>query len=451
MRDSQRDGFMTRRTFFESTARAGLGPVLCSILPSRCIARTRSISPNEKLNVAAVGIGGMGAVDLKNIQSENIIALCDVDENHAGPVFQAYPQARRYKDFRLMLDREKTLDAVMIATPDHLHGPIAWAAIQCGKHVYCQKPLTHTVQESRILVQAAKEAGVATQMGNQGHSSEGIRLVKEWIQDGAIGFVKEVHAWTPLPAGIWPQGMDRPQELTSVPHGMEWDLWLGPAPYRPYHPAYAPFRWRGWWDFGTGALGDQACHTLDVPFFALDLDAPISVEASSSGHNRESFPWASMVHYDFPARGARPPVHVTWYDGGLLPKRPEELEAGRAMGNQYGGVLFVGDKGKLICGTFGEGPRLLPESLMKSYQRPPKTIPRSNGHYLDWIQACKGGSASSAHFDYAGPLTEMALLGNIAIRLGGKLYWDASNLRFESPDEANQYVSKTYRPGWLMG
>ncbi len=435
-----------------------------AIVPSRVLGGKGNTPPSEKLNIAGVGIGGMGRRNVHALSSENIVALCDVDFKNAGSVFKKYPKARRYKDFRRMLDKEKSIDGVVVATPDHTHAVVSMEAIRRGKHVYCQKPLAHSVYECRRLSEAARKYGVATQMGNQGRSGESIRIVKEWIKDGAIGEVREVHCWTPFPHGVWAQGIERPQETVEVPPTLDWDLWIGPAPYRPYHPMYHPFKWRGWWDFGTGAIGDQACHTIDVPFWALELGSACSVQASCSPVNSETYPVASIVRYEFPARGDKPAVKLTWYDGGLMPQRPDELEAGRRMGNQYGGALFIGSSGKLMCGTFGEGPRLIPESRMKEYELPPETIPRIEcSHEEDWLRACKGGRPACSNFDYAGPLTEVAMLGNLAIRCGGevivggrkvrtvkKLEWDGRKMEFTNDDEANKYVRDEYRKGWSL-
>jgi hypothetical protein len=436
------------RRHFLSAAAVAATPFI--IVPRHVLGGVGNTPPSEKLNIAGIGIGGMGQNDIAQVAGENIVALCDVDDVHAGPVFAKYPNAKRYRDFRKMFDEQKDIDAVIVATPDHLHAIISMTAIQMGKHVYCEKPLTHTVYQARKLTEAARKAKVATQMGNHGHSGEAIRLVCEWIADGAIGPVREVQAWTTLPRGIWPQGLERPTDTPPVPDTLDWDLFLGPAPERPYHPAYHPFKWRGWWDFGTGALGDQACHTLDVPFWALNLGAPTKVEACSTPMNADSFPMGSIVRWDFPARGDMPPVKVSWYDGGLLPPRPKELPADRRMGNEYGGVIFIGDKGKLLCGTFGENPRLLPDAAMDAYKRPEKTMPRSKGHHQDWIDACKGNGTTGSHFDYAGPLTEMALLGNIALKTGKVIEWDALNLTITNEKEANQYINPTARPGWAL-
>ncbi len=436
---------ISRRFFLTGTAATVAG------YATSALAGKRSVSPNEKLNIAGVGIGGQGRRDIYQCKSENIVALCDVDEKYAAKTFDAFPKAKRYKDFRVMLDKQKDIDAVMVATPDHSHAIIAMTAIKMGKHVFCEKPLTHTIYEARKLTEAAREAKVATQMGTQGHSHEGIRLICEWIWDGAIGPVREVHTWTDRPAGWWAQGVDRPKDTPPIPATLDWDLWLGPAPYRPYHPAYVPFKWRGWWDFGTGALGDMACHIMDAPFWALNLGYPMSVEASSTEVNAETAPLASMINYYFPARGDMPPVKLTWYDGGLKPPRPKELEEGRRMGNQNGGVLFVGDKGTIMAADENaQDPRLIPESKMKAYERPEESIPRSIGHYKEWIEACKGGRPAGANFDYAGPLTEVVLLGNLAIRTGQKLKWDGPNMNCTNVPEANEYRHVQYREGWTL-
>jgi len=434
---------ISRRKFLASSA-------AFTIVPRYVLGGQNNTPPSEKLNIAAVGIGGVGKRDLKNVETENIVALCDVNEKQAGPVFDAYPKAKKYKDFRKMLEKEKNIDAVMTATPDHTHAVVTMMAIKMGKHVYCQKPLTHTIYEARMLAKAARDARVVTQMGNQGHAGEDIRLVCEWLWDGAIGYIRDVQAWTTFPNNIWQQGIDRPKETPPVPATLDWDLWLGPAPYRPFHPCYLPMKWRGFWDFGTGTLGDQVCHTLDVPFWALKLGRPESVEASSTKVNNETYPEASIVRFKFPPRSGMPAVKMTWYDGGLMPERPEELEPTRRMGNQYGGVLFIGDKGKLMCGTFGESPRLLPESRMTEYKKPAKTIPRSPGVYKEWLKACKEGTPTGSNFDYASALTEVGLLGNIAIRTGKKLAWDGANMKFTNFPEANNYVHKEYRKGWKL-
>jgi len=332
------------------------------------------------------------------------------------------------------------------------------AAIKAGKHVYCEKPLTHTVWEARQLAKAARDAKVATQMGNQGQASEGTRRLSEMMMDNAIGPVREVHVWTDRPSNglfnvYWPQGVDRPQDTPAVPSTLEWDLWLGPAPARPFHPAYLPFKWRGWWDFGTGALGDIGCHACDPVFRALKLGHPLSVEASSTRVNKETYPLASMVTYHFPARGEMPPAKLVWYDGGLRPPRPEEIGEGAMMGTN--GHLFVGDRGKILSDR--RGYVLIPEKRQKEYGDPPKKLPRSVGHYQEWIDACKGGQPGGSNFDWAGPLAEVVLLGNVALQLQMKeeltrkrLLWDGPNLRFTNSDEANKFLRTEYRQGWSL-
>lgn len=447
---SSRDVKISRRDFVGGSAAA---VAAFTIVPSYVLGRNGDTPPSEKLNIAGVGVGGMGGSNVNAASGENIVALCDVDDNYAAGTFKRYPKAKIYRDYRKMLDQQKEIDAVIVATPDHTHAVISMAAIKSGKNVYCQKPLTHCVYEARMLTEAARKAGVVTQMGNQGHSGEGIRLVCEWIWDGAIGAVREVHAWTNRP--IWPQGLDRPEDTPAVPDTLDWDLWLGPAPERPYNPVYLPFSWRGWWDFGTGALGDMACHIIDPVFWALKLGYPSGVEACATEVNSESAPVASIVRYEFPERGDMPPVKLTWYDGGMMPARPEELEPNRRMGDNEGGVLFVGDKGKLVCGCYGSSPRLIPETKMQEYQRPEKTIARvdgaEGGHERDWIRCCKEGRQPSSSFDYSGPLTETVVMGNLAIRCNGKkLDWDGLNMKVTNVDEANQYVRDQYRQGWSL-
>jgi len=450
---------MNRRDFLLSTASAA---ATFTIVPRHVLGGPGYTPPSEKLNIAGVGVGGMGKSNLKNLTDENIVAICDVDEKYAGKVFDEYPQAKKYADFRKMLEEQKDIDAVVVATPDHTHAVISMMAMKMGKHVYCQKPLTHSVYEARMLTEAARKYKVATQMGNQGHSGEGVRLICEWIWDGSIGAVREVHAWTNRP--VWPQGIDRPEETPAVPETLDWDLWLGPAPERAYNPAYLPFNWRAWLDFGTGALGDMACHVLDPVFWALKLGYPTAVEACHSYEvrqmwkrvdNKETYPSASMVRYEFPARENMPPVQLKWYDGGMLPPQPEELEPGRKIGKDGSGVIFVGDKGKLTCGTYGDSPRLIPESRMREYKRPPKTLPRIEGdvggHEKNWVRACKGGEPACSNFDYAGFLTEAVLMGNLAIRNPGeRLNWDGPNMTVTNLAEANEYVRRQYREGWTL-
>jgi hypothetical protein len=442
--DGQQNRKMARRDFMSKAAAIAA----FTIVPSHVLGGPRRVPPSEKLNIAGVGIGGRGAGDLHEVVSENIVALCDVDDRYAANVFKKYPNAKKYHDFRKMLDHEKNIDAVVIATPDHTHAVVAMTAIKMGKHVYCEKPLAHSIYEVRRLTEAAREAGVATQLGNQGQASEGTRLVEEFIRDGALGLVREVHSWCNRP--ISPRGIDRPKETPPVPETLDWNLWLGPAPERPYHPCYLPFTWRGWWDFGTGVLGDIGCHQFVSIFRALKLGYPTSVEACSSGVNSETAPLASIVRYDFPAREGMPPVKLTWYDGGLMPARPKELEEGLRFGNADDN-LFVGDKGKML------GHRLLPESRSKEYGKPPRILPRSPGHHKEWINACKGGEPAGSNFDVSGPLTEVVLLGNIALRMGQqlyekglKLYYDGPNMKVTNLPEANKYIGNEYREGWTL-
>lgn len=427
-------------------------------LPAHVLGRGGEPSPNSKLNIAGIGIGGQGGNDIDEVSTENIVALCDVDDEHAAHMFKKYPKAKRFKEYRQMLDQEKGIDAVVVGTPDHQHAIVSITAIKHGKHVYCEKPLTRTVFEARAVAKAARDAKVVTQMGNQGMAFEGNRLINEWLWDGAIGPVREAHVWSDRPTHRgklplwWAQGIERPKETPSVPDTLDWDLWLGPAPARPYNPAYAPFRWRGWWDFGSGGIGDMGIHNMAPVFSALRLGAPETVQGSSTPVFPETVPVACMVHYQFPARGDMPPVKLHWYDGGMLPERPAELEPNREL-DPEDGILFVGDKGKmLVTGWGGEHPRLLPESLDKEYKRPPKTMPRSPaGHYQEWVQGCKTGSPTRSNFDFAGPLTEAVLLGSVCIHNGGdKLVWDSENLKFTNDPDANKLLHYEYRKGWSL-
>ena len=442
---------ISRRAFIGGTAAAAA----ISIVPRDVLGGPGRTAPSQKLNIAGIGVGGQGQWDLENVSSENIIALCDVDQARAQDTFKRYPKARRYRDFRVMLEKEKQIDAVVVATPDHVHAVATMTAIKMGKHVYCEKPLTRTVHEARAIAKAARQASVATQMGNQGMAFEGNRLINEWLWDGAIGDVREVHAWSDRPTHngelFWAQGVDRPKETPPVPSTLDWDLWLGPAPYRPYHPAYVPFTWRGWWDFGSGGLGDMGIHNLAPVFSALKLGAPTSVHASSTLVKKETLPLASVVHYQFEARAGRPPVKLHWYDGGMLPPRPDELEDDREMSREDG-LVFVGDKGKMyVEGWGGNSPRLIPEERMKAYERPAKTLARSIGHHAEWIRACKTGSSTRSNFDFAGPLTEAVLLGTVCVRMGGrKLIWDSENMKVTNLPEANKYLHYEYRKGWTL-
>ena len=445
----------TRREFLH---RAVLAAGTCLVVPSHVLGRDGALPPSERLNIAGIGVAGQGGQDIIQFPKENIVALCDVDWAHAAGTFKKFPAAKPYKDFRRMLDERKDIDAVVVATPDHVHAFATMHAIKLGKHVYCEKPLTHSVWEARQVAAAARERKVATQMGNQGQASEATRQLCEMVWDDAVGPVREAHIWTDRPSNglfdeYWPQGVARPKDTPPVPATLDWDLWLGPAPERPYHPAYLPFKWRGWWDFGTGALGDIGCHTFDPVFRALKLGAPASVEASSTRVNEETFPLASSVTYHFPARGKLPAVKLVWYDGGLRPARPPELETDVLMGAT--GAMLVGDKGKILSQRMEY--RLIPESRMKAYGEPPKKLPRSPGHYQEWVEACKGGKPAGSNFDWAGPLAEAVLLGNVALRARmreeltrKKLLWDGPNLRFTNSDTANQFLRRDYRQGWAL-
>lgn len=450
-------GRLSRRDFM-GTAAAAMAAV--TFVPRHVLGGPGHTPPSEKLNIAGVGIGGMGQNNIRACESENIVALCDVDWTYSAEVFKRYPKARTWKDYRKMLDEQKDVDAVIVATPDHTHAVVAMAAMQRGKHVYVQKPLTRSVYEARMLTEAARKYKVATQMGNQGHSSEEVRMLCEWIWDGAIGDVHEVHCWTNRP--VWPQGLDRPKDTPPVPETLDWDLWIGPSPMRPYHPTYLPFNWRAWIDFGAGALGDMGCHVMDAAFWALKLKYPVSVEASHSYEvptmwtrfeNKETYPTAEVVHYQFPAREGMVPVKLHWYDGGILPQRPDDLEPGRKIPES--GSIFVGTKGKIMCGTYSENARIIPETKMRAYTRPAKSIPRiengPGGHEQDWVRACKGGPAASSSFDYSGPFTETVVMGNLAVlNPGKKLEWDGENMKVTNDEEANAYVRPVFREGWSL-
>jgi predicted dehydrogenase len=447
----------SRRTFLASTGAAAT----FMIVPRHVLGGAGYLAPSERVNVAGIGAGGMGGGDIATVTKlgANIVALCDVDEKQAAGTFNAHPKARKYKDFREVIEKEaKHIDAVTVGTPDHIHAVATMAAIRAGKHVYCQKPLTHTIYEARAIARAAKAAGVATQMGNQGHATEGARLTNEWIQAGIIGEVREVHTWSDRAGLLWKQGIGRPTEAPPVPSTLDWNLWLGPVRERPYHPAYLPLRWRGWRDFGTGAMGDMGCHIIDHPVWALKLGAPSFVEARSSldgsfladgKPNLETYPIASLIYFEFPARGELPPVKLTWYEGGLMPPNPSEMPSGEKLGPN--GALYIGSKGKLYHSSHGGMPQLLPRELHEEAAKVPKTIERSPGHYEEWIRACKGGPMPVSNFEYAGPLTETMLLGILALRAPGRrLEWDSANMRIKNAPELDQHTHVEYRKGWAL-
>jgi predicted dehydrogenase len=497
----------SRRDFVKTLAATVAG---LTIVPRHVLGRGLT-PPSDRLNVAGVGVGGMGKINLLNLGVENnIVALCDVDWDYAGKawgslpddlareegrlpkvtdptarknsleriaslkriVAEDLPKMKRYRDYREMLEKQKDIDAVVIATPDHMHGLVAMAAMDEKKHVYVQKPLTWSVDEARKLAKKAKETKVATQMGNQGHSWDDGRRAVEWVQAGAIGDVREVHVWTNRPLAYWPQGVPRPQPqrissqlgwnmpgvmarlanamgLYSVPDTLSWDLFLGPSPSVEYHPLYHPFNWRGWTDWGVGAIGDMGAHLIDHAYWALDLGLPTSVETVSTPFNQACFPMATTTYYEFPPRGAKPAVRMTWYDGGLLPPKPVEL--GDEALNPTGGALLVGSKGKLIYDTYGLNSRLLPKSFHDSVGPPAAKLPRiATSHENNWGDAAKGKGEASTPFDYAARLTEVMLLGIVALRAGSRIQYDGEAMRITNNEAANQYLKREYRSGWSL-
>ncbi len=443
---------IARRDFLKSAALAGVGLVAagsqgCALLRPG----PRRISPNEKLNVACIGVGGRGHDNVHAMSGENIVALCDVDDAMAAEAYNAFPKAQRFHDYRRMLDKlERSIDAVVISTPDHMHALPALTAMEMGKHVYLEKPLAHDVWEARRLAETARRYGVATQMGNQGTAEPMLRRGVAAIRGGAIGAVRDAHIWTNRP--VWPQGMARPEDTPPVPETLKWDLWLGTAPSRPYHPSYLPFNWRGWWDFGTGALGDMGCHTANLAFMGLDLGSPISAYAENSAFSRDSFPTWSVITLHFPARGQKPPVRWTWYDGAdqkpaWVLERLRSLIPGKELSGS--GLILVGDKGTLYSPhDYGADWMLLPDEDFAGYEPPESFLPESPGHHQEWIDACKGGKPAISNFSYAGPLTETLLIGNIAMYCGEMILWDGENCRVRGNQLANSLVRREYRKGW---
>src|SRR5262249_45164770 len=446
----------SRRDFLKHSSAAGLGVwALAGVT-----AEARQAGPNERLNVAIIGAGGQGGGNLQNLERTgqvNTVALCDPGARRAGASFNRLPNVPRFEDFRQMLDRQRNIDAVAVSTPDHTHAAAAVLAMRMGKHCYCEKPLTHNVHEARVMRQIAAERRVATQMGNQGTSDGMLRRAVEIIQAGAIGPVREVHVWTNRP--IWPQGQQRPKQVQPVPQGLHWDTWLGPATERPYHEAYLPFAWRGWWDFGTGALGDMACHTMNLPYMALRLEFPTTVVAEmAAAVPLESPPNGCKVTYEFPARGELPPVRLLWYERS---RPPEALFRGQRQSES--GCLMIGERGTLYSPSdYGGSYRLLPEENFRDYRPPQETLPRSPGHHREWVDACRGGRPAMSNFDYAGKLTETVLLGNVAMRVStrqevdgretfiGRITWDAQNLRATGLPAADQYIRREYPRGWPL-
>ncbi len=438
----------SRRSFVRTTAAAGAG---FSIVPAHVLGGPFHRAPSDTLNVAHIGVGGMGRGDVNGMSEagENTFALCDVDERMAAASWSRFPAAKQYRDFRVMLEQEAdSIDAVVISTPDHTHTAAGMAALALGKPTRIQKPLATTIWEVRELMRAADEAGVATQMGNQGHAGEGTRQLREWYEAGAIGEIRRVEYWTNRP--IWPQAINRPTEAHHAPPWLEWDLWLGPAAHRPYHPAYAPFNWRGWWDFGTGALGDIACHAMDAAFWTFDLGTPERVSAESTPPFPETAPAASRIEYDFPARGGRPPVKVVWRDGSFRPPRPEEVDAD-SWPPDSSGQLWVGTEGKLVAGIYGENARLLDKERDREIRNnpPPEKYPRTEGVYREFAAACKDGPPAGSNFvEHAGPLTEMSLLGNLSIRSGRELFIAEGEDILDNDSIPNEFMRAPYRPEW---
>ncbi len=436
---------LSRRSFLKSASLASAALAFPHIL------RGQAGSPNNRLNVASVGVGGRGYDAIQGLKGENFVAFCDVDDERAAKTYSEFPGVPHFRDYRVMLDKlGNKIDAVSISTPDHMHFPIAVAALSLGKHVFIEKPLTHTVAEARLLAKLAREKKVATQMGNQGHANDGMRVLKEWLQAGVLGEVREVHSWTNRP--IWPQGVGAPDHskaMPVVPATLDWDLWLGVAAQREYDPAYAPFKWRGYWDFGTGALGDMGCHIMDGTYWALELTQPTSVEAVSANLTEISPPTGSMVRYNFPARGALPAVKWNWYDGGMMPPLPAGLELDAPLPNN--GTLLVGSKAIVFADTYYANVKILPKARMAELTSslPGATLPRiEGGHFAEWIRACKGGAPAGSNFEYSSRLTETVLLSNVAVRARRRIEWDASAMKVTNVADANQYVTKKYRAGF---
>jgi len=435
---------VTRRTFLRNAAWTGSGLVILS--NSRLV---RGTEANEKLNIAGIGVGGRGAADIHGVESENIVALCDVDGKHAAPTFEKHPNARKYTDFRKMLDEmHHKIDAVVVGTPDHTPAVAGMMAMKLGKHCYCEKPLTHSVYEARQMAEVARENRLVTQMGTQIHAGGNYRRVVELVETGAIGSVRDVHVWLganfdgpPTPTNM--SQPDAPSDRPAVPETLDWDLWLGPAPYRPYHQAYAPFGWRYWWNFANGQLGDFFCHYCDLAFWALKLRHPLSVEAKGPVHAESAAKW-TIARQEYPARGDLPPVTLTWYNGGGYPALVKEENLPR-WGSA---VLFIGSKGMLMADY--NKHQLLPEDKFADFQRPDPYIADSIGHHREWTEACKTGGPTTCNFDYSGALTEAALLCNVALRSGRKLTWDAGNLKAVGCPEADAFIRRPCRRGWTL-
>jgi predicted dehydrogenase len=463
---------LSRRRFLKTTATAAVA--FPTIIPRHVLGGPKFVPPSEKINIAIVGVGGQGRTNLRALlphDDAQVVAIADPaqhwdltpfyykGEAGRGPVRKMIEEhyskktpnfrVKEFEDFRVMLEKEKAIDAVLCATPDHLHAYVSVVSMRAGKHTFCEKPLTHNIWEARLVGQVAKETGLATQMGNIGHSTEGIRQTVEFLRDGAIGTVREVHSW--VPASRWnPLLQGKPADAPPLPSGINWDLWIGPREMRPYHSAYAPVAWRDFWTFGCGALGDFGCHDMDSATWAFDWSAPESVEVLPAGvSNAEIAPHGEIGYYHFPSRGKQPAVKLTWYSGGLMPAHPDAMPDNVLLPRR--GVLFVGDKGVIQCGGAGGPPTIYPEKLRASYRAPAPSIARSKGHHRDWLDAIKGGPAASSNFDYAAKLTEITLLGVLSLRLGGKkIYWDAKNLKAAGLPAADPLIRGTYRKGWEL-
>jgi predicted dehydrogenase len=510
---SQSTTSLSRRDFLAQSATAAIG---FSIVPRYVLGGPGFVPPSDKVNIAFIGVGAQGTrVMLKFLREPDVqgVAVCDVNKGSAGypqwsthefcnsvckllginsgwewlspddpiqlshtlrvtsgvagrepaqKIVEGYYGTQKrsgqykgcaaYKDFRELLEKEKDVDAVVVCTTDHLHAVISVAAMKKKKHVFCQKPLTHTIYEAKRIAEIARETRVATQIAVANQASEDTRLLCEWIWNGAIGPVREVVNWSSRP--FWPQAIERPKEAEPVPDGLDWDLWLGPAPERPFNHAYLPFSWRGWVDFGCGSLGDMGCYSYDTIFRVMKIESPVAVEASSTDRYDETYPQAEIIRYDFPARGDMPPLRFTWYDGGLKPSRPAELEPNvpfRGEPDEDEGLLFIGDNGKILCGFNGADPRLIPQSRMDSYKQPPKTLPRSPGNEREWLDACKGGNTKpGGNFEFEDLVTETLLLGNIAVLTGERLTWDPVNLKVNNSELGQKYIRPERRKGWEL-
>ena len=435
-----------RRKLLRNAAWTGAG----LLLARDCGTATSRESANEKLNVAVVGCGGQGGENLNAVarQNQNIVALCDVDEARASAAFARFPKAKKFRDFRKMFDAaQKQIDAVVVSTPDHVHAPVCVTAMRLGKHVYCEKPLTWCIAEARLMAETARKYKVATQMGTQGMAESGSRAGVEVVRSGVLGPVRQLHVWTDRARKWWPQGVDRPKDAPPVPKGLDWDLWLGVAPERPYHPDYVPFKWRGWKDFGTGPLGDMGIHNAAMPFKGLRLGPPKSAEiVETSGLKDETFPASAILRYEFPARGSSPPMTLHWYDGGKKPSG--DLIGGREVAEN--GAILVGERGTLYSIEWTGGDwHLLPEEKFRDFKPRAPTEPRSPGHHAEWIGACKGGPPAYCNFiDFAAPMTEVMLVGVLALRTGRKIEWDAAAMRAPNCPEADAFIRREYRKGW---